>query len=68
VVLLPPVGWVDVRSEAGLRAGADPQRRMTEQELRAWGFDVVHSAQGLQRLSAAQVHGCCGFTMMRSTG
>jgi hypothetical protein len=26
---------------------------MTEQELRAWGFDVVHSAQGLQRLSAA---------------
>jgi hypothetical protein len=52
VVLLPPVGWVMVTSELGLRAGADPVRRLTEQELRAWGFEVVYTAPDLERLAA----------------
>jgi hypothetical protein len=52
-VLVPPGGWVRVLSEPGLRAGAEPARRVMENELRAWGFEVVHTRTDLERLSAA---------------
>ena len=53
VILLLPHRWVDILSEPGLRAGVEPVRRLTEQELRAWGFEVAHTPSDLERLSAA---------------
>jgi len=49
VVLLPAGGSLWVWSEPGLRAGSAPLRRLTGQELRAWGFVVVSSLADLDR-------------------
>ena len=49
VVLLPTGGSLWAVSEPGLRAGNAPRRRLTSQELRAWGFAVVASLADLDR-------------------
>jgi nitrite reductase/ring-hydroxylating ferredoxin subunit len=47
-VLLPPGSELEV-----LGGPASGVRRVSDEELRAWGFEVVHTPAGLERLSAA---------------
>lgn len=54
VVVLPLHGQIRVLSERGLRAGVDPTRPLTEQELRAWGFTVAHTVSELEQLGAIE--------------